>query len=130
MVLQLMLHSISINCFQSAGLGTLAKKVVRQPVKTVKAVAEMVKSYMDMRKANVKGGNLPAHEEANRRATEVSDKETAAALSALREQYKRHREKENPDGSLHIGDTRSQKEVDDTMAANKRGRESAQSKNG
>lgn len=112
------------------GLGTLAKKVVQQPVKTAKAVWEMGKSYVKMRNANVKGGNLKAHEEANRKATEVSDAKTAAALSAAREQYKRHRKKTNPDGSLHIGDTRSQQKVDDTMAANKRGRESANPNNG
>ena len=107
----------------SVGLGTLAKKAVTQPVKTAKAVYEMGKSYVKMRKANIKGGNLAAHEEANRRATAVSDKETAAALSALREQYKRHRKKTNPDGTVHHGDTRTQREVDETMAANKRGRE-------
>ena len=101
-----------------------------QPVKTMKAALEFGKSYVKMRKANVIGGNGPAHEEANRKATEVSDKETAEAFSALREQYKRVRVKENPDGSVHVGDTRTQKEIDDTMAANKKGRESAQPNNG
>lgn len=48
------------------------------------------------------GGNLPASEEANRKATEVSDAETAAALSAAKEQYKRFSVKENPDGSVHV----------------------------
>ena len=105
------------------GLGTLAKKMVKQPVKTVKAGIEFVKSYQKMRKANKKGGNLAAHEEANRRATEKSDAETAAAFSALREQYKRTRVKANPDGSVHIGDTRTKEETDSTMNANKRGRE-------
>ena len=104
--------------------------MISQPVKTVKAASEFVKSNEKMRKANVIGGNLPAHEEANRKATEVSDKETAAALSAVREQYKRVRVKEHPDGSVHVGDTRTQKEIDDTMAANKKGRESAQPNNG
>lgn len=81
-----------------------------------------------MRKANEKGGNLAAHEEANRKATAVSDKKTAEALSALREQYKRHRVRTNPDGTVHHGDTRTQKEVDETMAANKRGRENPNKK--
>ena len=83
----------------------------------------MAKSYFNMRNANIKGGNLKAHEEANRRATKASDKKTASALSALREQYKRHRTKTNPDGTVHHGDTRTQKEIDQTMAANKKGRE-------
>ena len=103
----------------SAGLGTLAKKMVSQPVKTVKAGMEFVKSYNKMKKANVIGGNLPAHEEANRKATEVSDAETAAAFSALREQSKRHRKG---------GDKRTKEETAATMDANKRGRENA--KNG
>ena len=94
-----------------------------QPGKTAKAVYEMAKSYFNMRNANIKGGNLKAHEEANRRATKASDKKTAAALSALREQYKRHRTKTNPDGTVHHGDTRTQKEIDQTIAANKKGRE-------
>ena len=82
-----------------------------------------------MKKANVKGGNLAAHEEANQKATEVSDAETAAAISALREQYKPFRPpKKNPDGSVHIGDTRTKEETAATMDANKRGRENA--KNG
>ena len=59
------------------------------------------------------GGNLPAHEEANRKGTEVSDAETTAALSAAKEQYKRFRVKENPDESVHVpGDTRTQKEIE------------------
>ena len=107
-----------------AGLGTLAKKVVNHPVKTAKAAMEFVKSYQKMRKANVKRGNLAAHEEANREATKKSDAETAAALSALREQYKRVRVKNNPDGSLHIGDTRTKEETAATMDANEKGRES------
>ena len=109
--------------FLSVGLGTLAKKAKSQPVKTANAVYQMAKSYVKMRLANTKRGNLKAHEEANRRATAVSDKKTAAALSALREQYKRHRTKTNKDGTVHHGDTRTHKEVDETMAANKRGRE-------
>lgn len=105
------------------GLGTIAKKIVTKPKKTVQAGIEFVKSYQKMRQANRIGGNLAAHEEANRKATEKSDAETAAAFSALREQYKRTRVKTNPDGSLHIGDTRTQLETDDTMNANKKGRE-------
>lgn len=97
-----------------------------EPVKTWKAAMEFVKSYQKMRKANVKGGNLAAHEEANREATKKSDAETAAALSALREQYKRGRVKNNPDGSWHVGDTRTEEETTATMNANKKGREAAQ----
>lgn len=108
-----------------AGLGTLAKKMASQPKKTVKAGVEFAKSYFKMRKANKKGGNLAAHEEANRKATQKSDAETAAAFSALREQFKRVRVKQNPDGSWHAGDTRTQQETDATMNANKRGRENA-----
>ena len=102
-------------------------------MKTVKAGYEMAKSYFKMRKEKIIGGNLKAHEEANRKATEVSDDKTAAAYSALREQYKPVRliPRKNPrDGSWHIGDTRTQKETDDTMNANKRGRESAKPNNG
>ena len=80
-----------------------------------------------MLEANVEGGNLGAHEEANREATKKSDAETAAAISALREQYKRVRVNNNPnDGSWHVGDTRTEKETADTMNANKKGREAAQ----
>ncbi|KAL9975909.1 hypothetical protein ACROYT_G013128 [Oculina patagonica] len=50
------------------GLGTLAKKMGTQSKKTIAAGKEFVKSYQKMRKANKKGGNLPAHEEANREA--------------------------------------------------------------
>jgi len=106
------------------GLGTLAKKAANHPVKTAKAATEFAKSYLKMRKANVKGGNLAAHEEANREATKKSDAETAAALSALREQYKRVRVKSNPDGSVHVGDTRTKEETAATMDANAKGRES------
>ena len=95
-------------------------------MKTAKAAMEFVKSYQKMRKANVKGGNLAAHEEANREATNKSDAETAAALSALREQSKRFRDKTNPDGTRRIGDTRTEEETAATMNANKKGRESAQ----
>lgn len=108
------------------GLGTLAKKTLDKPVETAKAAIEFVKSYQKMREKNVKGGNLAAHEEANREATKKSDAETAAALSALREQYKSVRVKNNPDGSLHVGDTRTEEETAATMNANKKGRESAQ----
>ena len=108
------------------GLGTLAEKAVKQPVKTAKAAMEFVESYQKMREKNEKGGNLAAHEEANREATKKSDAETAAALSALREQFKRVRVKNNPDGSLHAGDTRTEEETAATMNANKKGRESAQ----
>ena len=114
-------------CF-FAGLVTLAKKMLNQPIKTFQAGKEMKKSYDDMKKKNVIGGNLAAHEEANQRAAEKSDAETAAAFSALREQSKRFRPgitKNRADKSRHIGDTRSQKEIDDTMNANKRGREKA-----
>jgi len=104
--------------------------MVTQPKKTLKAIGEFKKSYDKMKEANVIGGNLKAHEEANRKATEVSDAETAAAISAAREQYKRFRVKVNPDGNRHIGDTRTQKEIDDTMNANKRGRENANQNNG
>ena len=98
--------------------------MVKQPVKTVKAGVEFAKSYKKMRKANLIGGNLAAHEEANRRATAKSDAETAAAFSALREQYKRTRVKTNPDdGSWHVGDTRTKEETEATMNANKKGRE-------
>ena len=99
---------------------------LKEPVKTAKAAMEFVKSYQKMREENVKGGNLPAHEEANREATEKSNAETAAALSALREQYKRGRVKNNPDGSWHVGDTRTEEETSATMNANKKGREAAQ----
>ena len=51
--------------------------------------------------------------------------QVAGALSALREQYKNFRAKENPDGTTHIGDTRTEKERKDTMDANKKGREKA-----
>jgi len=39
----------------------------------------------------------------------------------LKEQYKRVRVKNNPDGSLHIGDTRTKEETAATMNANKKG---------
>ena len=115
-------HLFLIRC---KGLGTLAEKVVTQPKKTIEVAKEFAESYQKMREENKKGGNLEAHEEANREATKKSDAETAAAFSALREQYKRTRVKANPDGSLHIGDTRTKEETDATMNANKRGRESA-----
>lgn len=110
------------------GLGTLGKKLIKQPIKTIQAGWEFAKSYGKMRKENKIGGNLPAHQEANREATKKSDAETAAAFSALREQYKRHRDKTNPDGTRHIGDTRTQEEIDAVMDANKQGREDAKNK--
>jgi len=122
--------SLLSSCFPSSGLWTLAKKLRSQPKKTIEAGVEFAKSYFKMRKANRKGGNLGAHEEANRKATRVSDVETAAAFSAVREQFKRIRLKQNPDGSWHVGDTRTQKETDNTMEANKRGRENATQNNG
>ena len=86
----------------------------------------MEKSHKDMIEKNQIGGNLAAHEEGNKNAAEKSDRETAAALSAAREQYKRVRVKQSKaDGNWHIGDTRTQKEIDDTMNANKKGREKA-----
>ncbi|XP_078368202.1 uncharacterized protein LOC144652033 [Oculina patagonica] len=107
------------------GFGTLVKKMITQPKKTIAAGMEFVKSYQKMRKENKKGGNLPAHVEANREATKKSDAETAAAFSAAREQMKRFRVKSNPDGSLQVGDTRTKEETKATMDANKRGRENA-----
>ena len=112
--------------FIPIGLGTLAKKFVSQPIKTVKAIGEMVKSYDKMVEKNQRGGNLAAHEEGNKNAAEKSDRETAAALSAAREQCKRFRVKmSKADGNLHVGDTRTQEEIDNTMNANKKGREKA-----
>ena len=109
--------------FLSIGLGTLAKKFVSQREKTVNAIGEMAKSYNKMVQKNQIGGNLAAHEEGNKNAAEKSDRETAAALSAAREQYKRFRVKKNKaDGNWHIGDTRTQQEIDNTMNANKKGR--------
>lgn len=112
--------------FPSIGLGTLARKMVSQPVKTIKAIKSFAKSYTDMRKKNVIGGNLEAHRKGNKDATSKADAQTAGAISALREQYKNFRIKQNKrDGSIHIGDTRTKKERDDTMNANKQGREDA-----
>ncbi|XP_031574711.1 micronuclear linker histone polyprotein-like [Actinia tenebrosa] len=110
------------------GLGTLAKKMVSQPGKTIDAIKSFAKSYKDMKKKNVVGGNLPAHRQANKDATSKSDAQTAGAISALREQYKNFRIKQNKDGSIHIGDTRTKKERDDTMNANKQGRDDAKKK--
>lgn len=78
-----------------------------------------------MRKKNVIGGNLDAHRKANKAATLKSDAKTAGAISALREQYKNFRVKQNKDGSVHVGDTRTKKERDSTMNANKQGRQDA-----
>lgn len=84
---------------------------------------EMEKSYNKMIEENQIGGNLAAHEEGNKNAAEKSDRETAAALSAAREQYKRFRVKQSKDDrNWHIGDTRTQQEIDNTMNANKKGR--------
>ena len=92
----------------------------------MKAIWEMAESYGKMVEENEIGGNIAAHEEGNKNAAEKSDRETAAALSAAREQYKRVRVKQSKeDGNWHIGDTRTQKEIDNTMNANKKGREKA-----
>ncbi|XP_032229805.2 uncharacterized protein LOC116613261 isoform X2 [Nematostella vectensis] len=107
------------------GLGTLAKETIKNPKKTTNAVKEFAKSYADMRKKNLKGGNLAAHREANKKATEKANSKVAGAISAIREQYKNFRVKKNPDGSIHLGDTRTKKERDATMNANKKGREDA-----
>ena len=89
----------------------------------------MNKNLQDLKEGKVNGGNLEAHERANSEATKKSDAETAAAFSALREQSKPFRVKlhRNDDGKFHldIGDTRTKEERDDTMNANKKGRESA-----
>ena len=95
--------------------------MVREPKKTIQAGKEFIKSYQKKFKSKEYKRNLPAHEEANRKGTEESDAETAAAFSALREQL-------NPDGSWHVGDTRTREETDETMDEKKTGRENA--KNG
>ncbi|XP_057294688.1 uncharacterized protein LOC130623229 [Hydractinia symbiolongicarpus] len=107
------------------GLATLAKSLVKNPTKTVKAIAAFGKSYLEMKKANLKGGNLGPHEKANYNATKIAGLKVSSAISAAREAYKRFRIKTNPDGSKHYGDTRTQKEIKDTMDANQRGREKA-----
>lgn len=107
------------------GVGTLARKMAKEPKKTIRAANEFKKSYTKMRQANEIGGNLAAHREANHEATRKSDAQTAAAFSAMREQYKRVRVKKNPDGNWHIGDTRSKQETTATMNANRLGREDA-----
>ncbi|XP_001626334.2 micronuclear linker histone polyprotein [Nematostella vectensis] len=107
------------------GLGTLARETIKNPKKTIKAIKEFAKSYADMRKKNLKGGNLAAHREANKKATQKANSKVAGAISAIREQYKNFRVKKNPDGSIHLGDTRTKKERDATMNANKKGREDA-----
>ena len=107
----------------SSGLGTLAKKAVSQPVKTYKAIKSFAKRYREMKQKNIKGGNLEAHRMANKDATKVSDAKTAEAISAVREQYKNFRVKQNPDGSVHIGDTRTKQERKNTMRANELGRD-------
>lgn len=107
------------------GLGTLARSLVKNPIKTVISVGAFGKSYLDMRKANRKGGNLAAHEKANYAGTKIAGSKVSSAISAAREQYKRFRIKTNPDGSKHYGDTRTLKEIKDTMDANQRGRDNA-----
>ena len=111
------------------GLGTLAKKMLTQPEKTVEAGKAMNKNLQDLKEGKVKGGNLEAHERANSESTKKSDTETAAAFSALREKYKRIRPQltKTKDGSFHLDlrDTRTKEETDKTMNANKKGRESA-----
>ena len=49
--------------------------------------------------------------------------QVAGAISALREQYKRFRVKKNPDGSWHVGDTRTKQEIRNVMDANQKGRD-------
>merc|ERR1712013_593876 len=105
------------------GLGTIARSFVRQPIKTVKSFGAFASSYNNMR--NRIGGNLPAHEKANFDATKIGGARLSGGISALREQYKRFRIKQNPDKSVRIGDTRTPKEVRDTMNANKAGRDRA-----
>lgn len=56
------------------GLGTLARSFVRNPVKTVKAIGAFGKHYRAMKKANIKGGNLNAHDKANYDATKIAGK--------------------------------------------------------
>ena len=105
------------------GLGTIAKSFVKNPVKTIKSIGSFSSNYQKMRKANIRGGNLKAHENANYEATKIGGSKLAGGISALREQYKRFRIKTNPDKSKHYGDTRTAKEIKKTMDANSRGRE-------
>merc|ERR1712013_429737 len=105
------------------GLGTIARSFVRQPIKTVKSFGAFASSYNNMR--NRIGGNLPAHEKANFDATKIGGARLSGGISALREQHKRFRIKQNPDKSVRIGDTRTPKEIRDTMNANKAGRDRA-----
>lgn len=109
-----------------SGLGTIAKSFAKNPVKTVKSFGAFAKSWNEMRKKNLIGGNLKAHEKGNKKATEIGGAKLSSAISALREQYKRFRVKNHPkDGSLHVGDTRSAAEIKATMDANKKGRDQA-----
>ena len=95
-------------------------------MKTFESFGAFAKSWNEMRKKNVIGGNLKAHENANKKATEIGGAKLSSAISAVREQYKRFRIKSHPrDGSLHVGDTRSAAEIKATMDANKKGRDQA-----
>ena len=73
-----------------------------KPKETIKAILSFKKSFDEMLKKNVIGGNIPAHRKANKDATLKADAQTAAAISALREQYKNIRVNPNhPDGSIY-----------------------------
>ena len=48
------------------------KSLFRSPVKTVKAVNAFRTNYNDMKAKNVIGGNIPAHEKANKEATKIA----------------------------------------------------------
>jgi len=63
-----------------AGLGTIAKKMVTQPKKTLKAIGEFKKSYDKMKKANVIGGR---HTTDTRRPTEKQPKCLTPKLQQL-----------------------------------------------
>jgi hypothetical protein len=78
--------------------------MISEPKKTVKAIKSFVKNYNTMKSKNLKGGNLPAHRQANKDATKKSDAKTAGAISALREQYENFRVNKDKDGSIHIGE--------------------------
>ena len=107
------------------GLGTIAKSFWKSPKKTWNSFGAFKNSYNAMRKANVIGGNLKAHQKGNYDATKIGGKNIAAGISAFREQYKTARVKINPDWSVHIGDTRTPTEIKKVMDANRQGREDA-----
>ena len=54
--------------YYNTGLGTLGESLLKSPRKTLGAINAFRESYNKMRKANVKGGNLKAHEEDNKKA--------------------------------------------------------------